>query len=205
MITRLHILLIILLGLTGHAAAQSLSDIVPSRSSIVTGHEDMQSAKKLIDRLPLHHVEGIWQTTADGARVAIERWEGADCPVMPDGNTVYRLVIVDSPRKSLRPGTVMGYAVATARKGFYDAMIYTRQVKNTLTAPKRYTLQLSDDSRLSMTPVKKGWKVRVTPPRLFYLFRFSVTQQPDSRPQGLDGFIRVYPHPTGVPAEPRYL
>ncbi len=202
---RLLFILGFLLWANGWAVAQSFDRFVPPSSEIIDGHGDITAAKGIIDRLPLHHIEGIWQTTADGARVMIERWDGDDCPLIPGENTVYRLIIISSPRKSLRPGTVMGYAVPTARKGYYDARIYSRQVKNRLSAPKRYTLKLTDDSRLSMTPVKHGWNVRITPPRLFYLFRLSLTKQPDTRPQDLDGFTRIYPEPDGIPAEPRYL
>lgn len=176
---------------------------LPKTSSLADGFNGIRQARLTIDNAPLHHIEGLWQPTADGGVVAILRWTGSDCPRLSDQRDIYRLIVVSSPRKSVRPGTVMGYAVPTARKGYYDARIFTRQSGNRLTTPQRFTLHLADDSRLSMTPVKGNWRVTFRP-RIPYLFRVSISRQENERPGELDGFTRIYPAGS-LPAEPRYL
>ena len=204
MITRLYILLLLIASATGYVAAQDFARFIPDHSTVIEGFDSLAKVKEIIDRADLHHIEGLWQPTADGGRIAIMRWTGSDRPVLSEAQDIYRIIIVSSPRKSLRPGTIMGYAVATARKGYYDARIYTSQSANSLTRHRRFTLHISDDTHLSMTPVREGWKVTFRP-RLPYLFRLSVYKQESDRPRDLDGFIRIYPYSAGVPVEPRYL
>lgn len=176
------------------------ASILPKESETLLGYE-RDSVIRRMKQLPLHHIEGLWQFTANGATIAIERYIDNNTP--HDGASRYRIVIVSSPRLSIRPGTVMGIMIPTAKPNVYDAHIYTDfDGGTTLTGAKRFVLTLSEDSRLAFNQDKSGIKInlwRILP----YMFRYSVTYK-NERPRNLDGCVRIYPTPS-TPLQPRYL
>lgn len=150
----------------------------------------------------MERIEGLWRFAADGGRVAIERRQlraGAA------GASVYAMVVVESPDRAVRPGTVMGYLVATARADTYIGQIYTDMTDRgtALCRPRDITLRLTDsESRFAIEPIEKGLKINLW--RLLpYMFRWSV-KYVDQTPRDLDGCVRLYPAAT-EPSEPRYL
>jgi hypothetical protein len=139
----------------------------------------------------------------DGAVIAIEQSE----PYIA-GKTLtsgYRIVIIQSPNRRVRPGTIIGYALQSAKSGKYDAAIYsTIDDDGTLYRPKRFTLELHDsESRLAF--IRHRADIRVNLWRLIpYLFRVSISTGND-RPHDMDGAIRLYPTSDATPINPRYL
>ena len=147
-------------------------------------------------------IDGIWKMAGSQTIVAIEP---ATHPSLSGaGFEAYQIVILSSPRKSMRPGTVLGYATPTARPGYYDACIYTTKVRALLQKHLRFTLHMSDDRlHLSMTPVKSrlSFSLRHT---LRFLFRAGVSIR-NNDDESHDGFIKQYPEPEGKPQRPVYL
>lgn len=163
---------------------------------------ERDAVKARLDAMPLHSIEGIWQFAADGATIAIER-DNDGCPVTDDA-VRYRMVIMRSPVRSVRPGTVMGHISPTAKRGSYSATIFTDSDGGSrLLKPKKFTLTLSNDSHLSFH--KHGLKIKVRFWRLIpYISRLGITTREDT-PRDLDGCVRIYPMPTSGPVEPIYL
>lgn len=174
---------------------------VPSRSVRLAGYT-REGVEDYLLHGPVHRLEGLWMFTASDALVAVERF--ADAGDRAERMPRYRMVIVSSPRRTMVPGTVMGYMGVTSRKNVYDAMIYTVTEGATLTTPRRFTVRLGDnDTRLSFMPVKKGLAVSVR--RLFpYLFRVGIREY-DTRDESLDGCVRVGVNGVSAISEPRYL
>lgn len=169
--------------------------------------EGYRSRAEIVARMsqqPMVGIEGIWRFPATGQTIVIER---DDRDAMR-----FRIVAVtsDGMAAGLDDGTLLGYAVATARNGAYDATLSAIDPDGSLRSDAvskgrnmRFTLDLAG-GRLSFTPVKRG--VRVNWWRLFpYMFRFSVRAYDDRR-KGLDGCIRVWPRDLSEPPyQPRYL
>ncbi len=178
--------------------AASFIDTLPKRSVVLDGYARSETERRLAG-LDLHHIEGIWQFTSDGVIVAIER-----IPRTVSGfqSACYRMVLLASPNRSLRPGTLAGHVSPTAKSGIYEARIYTTVVGSSLIAPRRFTLKLDDtDRQLVFNKHKSKFSVnlwRVLP----YMWRHTVTR--NYEPAGYRGCVRVFPEPE-LPLEPRYL
>lgn len=187
----------------GIMSATTPRDMLPDQASIIADCTCRDSVERRLDASALHPVEGIWQMTADGAVIAIEQAEP-----FTTGQTLtsgYRIVILQSPCRRVRPGTLMGYATPSAKAGHYDAAIYTSIDDNGwLNLTKRFTLELHDsESRLAFIPHRTGMRIdlrRLIP----YLFRVSISTAND-RPRDMDGAIRLYPISDAAPVNPRYL
>lgn len=178
----------------------SLSALTAS-AEVLTGYAEQDSVEARMDRLPLSPVEGIWEMAADGARFAIERAEASDSETLP---RELRLVILSSPLRRVRPGSVMGTARPTVKPGVYEAQINTKISElGSLTLPRKFTLTLnSDQNALTIQPFKSPVKVNLF--RLIpYLYR--VVHLQNSRPEGLDGAIKIYPPQPVNPLTPVYL
>lgn len=186
-----------------HVRAASPADCLPATATIIAGYTDVDSIEARIGASAIHPIEGIWRMTADGALIAIERSDsyGAD-RMMASG---YRIVVIQSPCRRIRPGTLMGYALPSAKPGRYDASIFTDiDNRGLLHRHRRFSLDLRDnESRLAFIHHRTGLRVslwRLIP----YLFRVSVRTSND-RPNDMDGAIRIYPAPDSSPVTPRYL
>lgn len=168
------------------AEAERYIDSMPGHSVVAEGFTRELVEARLAE-LPALDVEGLWQMTADGAIVAIERWTPDHIPA--DGSTCLRMVVVSAPNRSLRPGTLMGYLAPTAAKGVYDARIYTSLDENgSLSGAKTFRLQAKDDA-LTLTRVRGGLIVDWL--RMFpYLLRRAFHYVPDDR-NGIDGLVRL--------------
>lgn len=137
--------------------------------------------------------------------MAIERDDSRELSPDEAGTMVYRMVIVNAADLSLRPGTVMGYLSPTAKRGVYDARIYTGRTDTatTLHSPKTCTLTLSDsDSRLVIA--RYGSSLRFNWWRLLPYMYSRLISRREKSPGNIDGCLRVFPAPA-IPAEPRYL
>lgn len=171
------------------AMAGWLKDI-PAHGSVLDGFVDVDSVETRLGELPLCPAEGIWQMAADGATFAIVREDAVSEPLPRH----LKLIMIESPNRRVRPGTVIGHAIPTVKPGVYEARLYTRiRELGGLELPRKFLLTLGkDDATLTMQPYKSPVKVNLL--RLLpYMYR-SVVRLQQSRPDGLDGAVRIYPH-----------
>ncbi len=190
-------LLTLLMLIAGIALPLRAADLLPA------GEYDRPVVERRLDSKPLHVIEGIWQFTTDGATVVIERDTGSGSTF--NQATRYRMVIMRSPVRSIMPGTLMGTLAPTAKRGIYSATLYTDSDGGSrLLKPKKFTLTLTDDSRLSFR--RNGMKLHMRLWRLLpYLSRLGIYTTTDRSGEDLDGCVRIYPAPVNGPVEPRYL
>lgn len=177
---------------------------LPALSTVVDGYVDPDSVTARMAESPLVPVEGMWQMLDGGATFALERHADPSLPMAAQPEC-FRLVMVRAPGRLLRPGTLIGYAVATADCGVYEARIYTDfAVENRLGVARTFTLHLAaDGSVLTFKPRKS--RVTVNLFRLLpYMYR-NVVRLRDNRPDNLDGAVRIYPYVASPRFGPRYL
>lgn len=182
-------------------SAADFLDSLPSQSAVVPGYGAADSVELRMSRLPLCPAEGIWQMTDGGALFAIERAEPS-----PDLAPLrLRMVMIRSPWRSIRPGTVIGHLVPTARRGVYEARLYSDVARRTgLNIPRGFTLELTeDDALMTIRPFRSP--VRLNLFRLLpYMYRRVISLQ-DSRPDNLNGAVKVFPRQAAHPLSPVYL
>lgn len=193
--------LAVFIGLLWSCIFASATGFMPESSCVLSGYEDRDIVERRLKLLPLHDIEGIWQWVDNGSVIVIERY----CPENVPHSEMYsyRMIVLRSPRLSVRPGTVMGYINATAKRNCYEAGIYTDFDGGTvLFNAKRFVLTL-DGRRMSFAKRKSSVKVnlwRLAP----YMFRYSITRRDDNM-KGLDGCVKLYPDSSEEPLAPRYL
>lgn len=192
-------LLILLTAIISAVSAENISardfiDELPGKSKTVRDF----SYTKALDRLrelSLHHIEGIWQFPSDGIEIAIIRRDNRE-------PAVYNMILLKSPRRSTRPGTIIGLASRTAKSGVYEAKIYTRSHGSTLYSPKKFRLNLSDEDTNLLFEKRKGafsfnfWR--------FLPFSLRYTVRKNQPEKSTAGCIRIYPAPVR-PYERIYL
>ncbi len=190
-----------ILSLVAPVGAARIVDMLPDDSRVIDGYS-MKEVRQRFDEGDIHDIEGIWRFVDDGSVMAIERFVPDEIP--DNGNASYRIIVVKSPTRALSPGTLMGYVSPTAKKGVYDASVYTAyDGLRGLHKKRRFCLSLGDDGLLSFTQYRQGVKLNLW--RLIpYMFRYSIRYSSD-RPKGLDGCVRIWPPSVSVPFEPRYL
>lgn len=183
------------------AVAAGNGPSLPATSWVEAGIDEA-AVRGMLSASPSDPVEGIWSATADGARVAVIPGAPSGAPKHSGGG--YLLVILKSPRSGIPAGTVMGWCFPSARNGYYDSRLFTRCDGRVLSSPRRFTLHLTDNCRLSMTEVHNG--LELVPWRLLpYMFR-SVIRERRDRARELDGLLRLWPVTDGEPPlHPRYL
>lgn len=180
-------------------AQKRMTDNLPRLARVIP---DFSAARLMsrLDEMALHHVEGIWQFPATGVEVAIVRRQAES--VADADNRVYDMIVVNTPNRSVRPGTVMGAIVPSGSRGEYDARIYTKMIGSRPAMPSKFTLSLSgDDSTFELKPVR-GRMVYNLWRLLPYLWRYAV--YPSREPTKTDGCVRIYPNPP-LPFEPVYF
>lgn len=189
------IILSMVLGATGALALE-----LPDSSWVMPGISE-GAAKELLIEKRQNPLEGIWESSGEGTRVAIIPGSAPGSPRSLAGN--YLIVLLDSPRPRLQPGTVIGVCTPYAKPHNYDCLMYTRTDGRRFWSAKRFTLNLADDTHLTMTEVHSGLKVTFgfTLPSI----RFLRISNRNDRPSDLDGFIRLWPATGTPPAVPRRL
>lgn len=197
--TLLISLLFALLAVGAHAG--TFLKELPGVSAVVSGYDSPDSVARRLELLPLCPVEGIWQMTDGGALFAIERAE----PVTSLAPARMRMIMLRSPWRTVRPGTVIGHLQPTPKPGVYEARLYTDFARRSgLSIPRGFTLTLnSEGSTMTFQPFKFFLKVNVF--RLLpYMYRRVIEPQ-KSRPDGLSGAVKVAPAADGHPLSPVYL
>lgn len=188
------------LAATAAGVAHSADLTSQQRESWVIEGFSEENAERIISESPLGGAEGIWQASADGAKIAII---SGNPPGAKGSIAGYLLVVIDSPRPALQPGTVMGWMRQSAKPRHFEGTLFTKSKGPRLTTPKTVTLRLEDSSHLTFTPEKGG--LRFLPWRLLpYMFRSAVREQRSNKPDDLNGFVRLSP-PADPPVRPRYL
>lgn len=199
---RFLVILIALLLSTGKPSAEKrIISSLPIRSEAIKDF-NYSSFLSRMKEMPLHRIEGLWQFPSTGVEVAIIRTDETMSYSSSEGTTVYSMILTASPNRAIRQGTVMGLITPAAKKGEYDANIYTSNIASTLTIPKRFTLSLTDDdSSLQFRQHRSKFSVNLW--RLLpYLWRYTI--HPNAPEKNSDGCIRIYPAPA-LPREPIYL
>lgn len=131
----------------------------------------------------LDPIEGIWQWPDDGALMEIKSLS----------ETAFTIVLLDSPDLSIKPGTEIGRAVTTPRKGSYDASISTRDAlrPGAKLKSEHCVISVTDHGTLVFKPYRTGLRVNIL--RLFPYFRRIRPYYEDSRPDDIDGPRRISP------------
>lgn len=193
--SRITLLLTALAISASASGAERYVDSLPDESPVIAGYTPSQAEGRLSAE-PLTPIEGLWRLTADGGIISVERWIPADRP--KDDGIYMRIVMVRGSNRAVRPGTVMGYLMPTARAGTYDARLYTNVSSGaTLSGARTFRITMKDDA-LQFHTVRSG--LRVKWPRLLpYPVRYAIDWRADSR-DGLDGCVRHIPTPL-----PRYF
>lgn len=134
------------------------------------------------DRL-LDPIEGVWQFPADGASIVIVK----------NTSTTFDIFLLDSPRLDVKPGTLVGSAVVSPKKNYYDGELKPRNLGNKLKlGSQSVTFTVNDGGTLSIRPYSDGYKVSFRR-WLGYFLKISITRD-NSRPKDLDGARRIYPY-----------
>lgn len=188
------------LSSTASISAKKNEERLPTVSPILEGYKDRDSIEYRIKSSGPHRIEGIWQFQADGSTIAIERDHAAN----HGEGLSYRMVILRSSNRLLRPGTLIGILYPTGKKETFDAEIYTSDADGgKLRSAKKFTLTLEDnDSRIVFRRQKSKYTVNLW--RLIpYMWR-GVIRTRDNIGEAPDGCVKIFPTST-VSAEPRYL
>lgn len=184
--------------------AADLSRYIPSAPPRFDGYRDIDSVKAVMASRQLAPVEGLWMIADNQATIAIEQ---ADSPaeISQPGFSAYRIVLVSSVRKALRPGTVLGYLAPTGRSDTFDAYIYTSGVRSLLSGTEHYTVTMPDDSHLYLSSNKPKLRLNLRHTfRLLLRATVSGSARYDDE-KSTEGFIKLYPTPPGRPLKPIYL
>lgn len=115
------------------------------------------------------------------------------------------MVMLRSPWRTIRPGTVIGHLQPTPKRGVYQARLYTDFGRRSgLSISRGFTLTLNDDaSTMTFQPFKTLLRINIF--RLLpYMYRRVVEPQ-QSRPEGLSGAVKILPYSDSHPLSPIYL
>lgn len=196
----LSIFLLVLFSATTISAEKKIVSTLPMTSETIEGFNYGFLLSRLKE-MSLHHIEGVWQFPSTGVEVAIVRADEVN-QRPADGTTVYNIILISSPNRALRQGTIMGIVTPATKRGEYDANIYTSNIASRLTMPKRFTLTLTDDDTSLLFRQHRS-KFSINLWRLLpYLWRHAI--HPNTPEKSTDGCIRVFPLPA-LPREPIYL
>lgn len=196
MISPLRSLLLLILMQGAIVAAHAASPTLPAGSELIAGYESADSVARRIASLGPRTIEGIWSFPDREALIAIERTSPAA--------SSYRIVIIRTPDRAIRPGTVMGILSPSGSSDKFDASLYTTSSRGTLSSPKRFTLSLTEtDSRLIFARVGSRYSVDLT--RLLpYMFRRLIRINRSGIRTAPAGCVRIFPAPA-APDSPVYL
>lgn len=178
-----------------------LSRVIPSASPRLEGYDDLDSIVAAIDNRGVSGIEGLWLMSETQALVSIE--PAASGAVNGRGIHLYQIVLVSSPRKALRPGTVLGYLQPSGRAGAYEGRMYTGKYRSLLQRHRPFVFNLTDECHLTVKSVKSPFRFSLRH-TFNFLFRGGVYLR-NIDDESTDGFIKQYPLPEGKPMQPVYL
>lgn len=128
-------------------------------------------------------IEGVWQFPGDGAIIAITASSATTCDI----------IVLDSPKLNVAPGTHIGTAVLTAKNGTYDGTLKSREFgKKGKLGSENVTFNIAEGGRLIVRPYSTGLSLSFR--RWFYrIFGLSIVNN-NTRPKDIDGALRIYPY-----------
>ena len=186
-------------AVVGVSAAQAR---LPKLSPLPLQSYTIDSIKADMDARPLHHIEGIWMMTETSAKVAIELDNTAASGARTYDAPAYRMVLISSPNRALRPGTLMGQIIPSAKEGVYQAEIYASAIGSRLSNPVKFTVELDKtDNRIVLTRHQNAFSVNLWR-ALPYMWRYVVRKNQPA--PTYHGCVRLYPPPV-PPLQPIYL
>lgn len=128
-------------------------------------------------------IEGVWQFPADGASIVIVKAT----------STTFDIFLLDSPRLDVKPGTLVGSAVVSPKRNYYDGELKPRNLgKKMKLGNQSVTFTVNDNGTLTIRPYSDGYKVSFRR-WLNYFLKISITRD-NGRPKDLDGARRIYPY-----------
>lgn len=188
------------------AAARNHAPELPQVAETDTCYAFDQVCARMMHKA-LHPVEGVWQLTSNGACIAIERYDnGAPRSVTDD--VLYRMVLIESPDRAARSGTIIGYLRPSAKENVFNARIYTSIVNGRICNPHGFMMQVEEKSTdtgmvSSLVLVQDSPRFQINVWKLLpYLYRRVLRR--NAPRQEVDGCVRVFPEPA-KPRFPRYL
>lgn len=190
-------LLIVILSLGVMTTADAVVPTLPRVSDRLPGFESTDSVSRRIASLGPHNIEGVWSFPDREALIAIERTSTTA--------SSYRIVILRTPDRSIRPGTIMGLISPSGHPDTFDASLYTSSSnRGILSGPKRFTLSLIDNgSRITFARVGSRYSIDLT--RLLpYMFRRLIRVNRSGGKTAPVGCVRIFPVPPS-PISPIYL
>lgn len=130
---------------------------------------------------------GLWELTESGATVAVTR---------EDDGTFY-FTLVDSPDRTMRPGTVLGAVRRAAAADMFEGVMFTSSDDGIPCDATRFTARLSDGGNV-MVFNRPGLRLHFNPFGLLpYPLRRAVSTSAD-RTAAPKGAVRVFPRPTSA-------
>lgn len=197
MLPRIAAILILLCcgpALRGAGLTASLSAV----PAWIGGYADTDSVQRRIEASAPGPAEGVWRLTDTGAIIAIERCPAGIFPASAPETLL--MVVMRSPDRSLRPGTVMGCLVRGAAPGSYDARIFSKSpAPGCLGSPKSVHITVDPSGEyLRFLRDPSGTSVNLWS-LLPYMFRRLVKRKADSRPD-VHGCVRL-----SAASRPRYF
>lgn len=130
---------------------------------------------------------GLWELTESGATMA----------VTPEDDGIFYFTLVDSPDRTMRPGTVLGAVRRAAAADVFEGVMFTSSNDGIPSDAARFTARLSDGGNV-MVFSRPGLHLRFNPFGLLpYPVRRAVSAAAD-RTNAPKGAVRVFPHPTSA-------
>lgn len=137
----------------------------------------------LFDGRKLEPIEGVWQFPDDGATIVIVKHK----------STTFDIFLLDSPKLSIRPGTLIGSAVVSPKNNYYDGSLNSASLgQKARIGSQNVTFTVGSNGTLAVRPYSTGVKVSFRR-WMSYFLKFSIMDN-NKRPHDLDGARRIYPH-----------
>lgn len=151
---------------------------------------DQDSISKMFSDRVVDNVEGVWRFPRGGAVLLICK----------SSVSSYDILILDSPRLDMKPGTKIGEMYETPKKNTYDGNLKLKSLgKSIKLKSSDMVFKVTEDGYLCLYPYKTGYSISFK--RLFYrLLKISIIDNGD-KPDGLTGAKRVFP-PVENPRDP---
>ncbi len=153
------------------------------------GLSPFEAAAARLDSLRLDPVEGLWSMSPAGG--------GALFSIIaaPGRPGVFEMRILESPDWRVAENTLCGEVRAAARPGVYDCRMAADPSKSSFApalSTHTATIELaSDGARLIIRPYRRRHRISLRR-WLPYFFRISIHEE-NTRPDDLDGAVRLYP------------
>lgn len=175
--------------------ADALEAALEHRAASACAPADADSLLTLLAAGTAAGPAGLWELTESGATVA----------VTPDEDGTFFFTLVDSPDRTMRPGTVLGAVRRAAAADVFEGVMYTSEDDGIPCDAARFTARLSDGGNV-MVFSRPGFRLRFNIFGLLpYPLRRAVSASAD-RTAAPKGAVRLFPRPaSAAPLTPATL